>query len=86
MEEIVELLSWKRLALHDKPIVFYNPGGYWEPFFQLIQHTVDHNLTPAMFMQAWRSAERVADILPTIAAMGGEVQPDHEEAAVARLT
>lgn len=89
LEEIVELLSWKRLALHDKPIVFYSPGGYWEPLFELIRHTVDHNLTPELFMKAWRSVEKVEDILPIIAeiaAARGALQSPQEEAAVARVT
>ena len=72
LEEIVELLSWQRLDLHRKPIVFYSPGGFWEPLFALFQHTIDHKLTPSNFMLGWRSVERVEDILPTIAAMAAE--------------
>ncbi len=29
LEEVVELLSWRRLDLHAKPVVFYNPRGFW---------------------------------------------------------
>src|SRR5262249_21148470 len=35
LEEVVELLSWKRLSLHDKPVVFVNLKGFWEPFYEL---------------------------------------------------
>ena len=31
LEEAVELLSWRRLGLHAKPIVFYDPDGFWGP-------------------------------------------------------
>ncbi len=68
LEEIVELLSWRRLDLHAKPVVFYSPGGFWEPLFALFQHTVDHQLTPSEFMESWISVERVEDIIP---ALGG---------------
>ena len=30
-----------------KPIVFLSEAGFWAPFFTLMQHTVDANLTPA---------------------------------------
>ncbi|MET0294269.1 MAG: TIGR00730 family Rossman fold protein, partial [Phenylobacterium sp.] len=30
LEEAVELLSWRRLDLHAKPIVFFNPDGFWD--------------------------------------------------------
>jgi len=68
LEEVVELLSWRRLDLHAKPVVFYNPGGFWRPLFDLFQHTVDARLTPPEFMHAWTSADRIADIVPLLAA------------------
>jgi uncharacterized protein (TIGR00730 family) len=75
LEEVVELMSWQRLGLHDKPLVFLNIKTYWEPFFDLIRHTVDHNLTPASFLDAWRSASQVEDILPAMRAMGEDHAP-----------
>jgi uncharacterized protein (TIGR00730 family) len=66
LEEIVELLSWRRLDLHAKPVVFYNPRDFWRPLFDLFQHTVDENLTPAGFMGSWTSVDRVEDIIPAL--------------------
>jgi uncharacterized protein (TIGR00730 family) len=86
LEEVVEMLSWKRLALHDKPIVFYSPDGFWAPFYELIRHTVDKKLTPAGFDRTWASVEHVADILPAIAAMRVPAMTPAEEAAAVKLT
>ena len=69
LEEIVELMSWRRLELHRKPMVFYSPGGFWEPLFKLIDHTIDQNLTPAWFRGTWRSVDRIEDILPAMRQM-----------------
>ena len=69
LEEVVELLSWRRLDLHAKPIVFYSPQGFWNPLFALFQHIVDANLTPPDFMRAWRVADRVEDIIPALRGM-----------------
>ncbi len=66
LEEIVELLSWRRLDLHAKPVVFYNVDGFWEPLFALFQHTVDAKLTPPDFMQSWTTADTVDAILPAL--------------------
>lgn len=66
LEEVVELLSWRRLDLHGKPVVFYNPDGFWEPLFNLFQHTVDQNLTPPSFMESWVSVEAIEDIVPAL--------------------
>lgn len=69
LEEIIELLSWRRLELHRKAVVFYNPGGFWEPLFALLQHTVDLGLSPAAVMDTWRAAESIDDVLPAVIAM-----------------
>ena len=68
LEEIVELLSWRRLDLHAMPVVFYSPDGFWEPLFALFQHTVDAKLTPPSFMGAWSVVDKVEDIVPALLA------------------
>lgn len=66
LEEIVELISWRRLDLHQKPTIFLNLKGFWNPFFDLIGHTVDERLTPPTLEQTWISVDRVADVLPAL--------------------
>lgn len=82
LEEVVELLSWRRLDLHAKPVVFYNPRGFWEPLFKLFQHTVDERLTPPEFMRAWVSVETIDQVTPALLAHDREPFPS--EAAVGR--
>ena len=69
LEEVVELLSWRRLALHAKPIVFLNLGGYWTPLFDLLRHTVEQGLSPNWFMDSFRSVDNAREVLPAIRAM-----------------
>ncbi len=52
LEEAVETLSWRRLDLHRKPIIFLSEDDFWAPFFHLMQHTIDAHLTPANFVDA----------------------------------
>ncbi len=68
LEEVVELLSWRRLDLHAKPVAFYNPRGFWKTLFALFQHTVDEKLTPEAFMHTWSSHAEVAEIVPALQA------------------
>lgn len=82
LEEVVELLSWRRLDLHAKPVVFYNPRQFWAPLFKLFQHTVDEQLTPPEFMDAWVSVETVEEIVPALLGQGREPFPS--DAAVGR--
>ncbi|HQP21392.1 MAG TPA: TIGR00730 family Rossman fold protein, partial [Phenylobacterium sp.] len=62
LEEIVELLSWRRLDLHAKPVVFWSPNGFWDPLFALFQHTVEHRFTPPEFMDSWVTVEAIEDV------------------------
>jgi uncharacterized protein (TIGR00730 family) len=66
LEEVIELMSWRRLDLHRKPIVFLSPDGFWDPLFTLIDHTIALNLTPAWFASAWRSVATPEEILPAM--------------------
>jgi uncharacterized protein (TIGR00730 family) len=61
LEEAVETLSWARLSLHEKPVVFLSEDDFWAPFFHLIQHTVEANLTPASFMDAILQTNSIAE-------------------------
>ncbi len=66
LEEVVELLSWRRLDLHRKPIVFLDHAEFWQPFFTLIRHTMDMKFTPATAVDMWRSVSRSEEVLPAI--------------------
>lgn len=69
LEEAIELLSWRRLGLHAKPIVFYNPGDFWRPLFDLFDRFIAAKLIPAEFTTCWRAVEDVAEVIPALRAM-----------------
>ena len=40
LDEMFEVLTWKQLRLHDKPIVIVDVDGYWQPLLGLIEHMI----------------------------------------------
>lgn len=36
MDEMFEILTWKQIALHNKPIVIFNQDGYWDHLIALM--------------------------------------------------
>jgi hypothetical protein len=40
LDETFEMLSWKQLGLHQKPIFLVDVAGYWAPLRQLLDHIV----------------------------------------------
>lgn len=41
LDELVEILSWRNLRLHAKPVWLLGDGAFWEPFLALMAHMVD---------------------------------------------
>jgi uncharacterized protein (TIGR00730 family) len=40
LEEIIEMITWKQMGIHGKPIVIANIGGYFEPLLQQFELAV----------------------------------------------
>ena len=47
LDEFFEVLTWRQLGLHQKPIVLMNIGGYWDPLVSLIDHVIDQGFADA---------------------------------------
>jgi uncharacterized protein (TIGR00730 family) len=74
LEEVIEVLSWKRLDLHSKPVIFLNLNGFWEPLLAVMEHSIAEKMTPASFRQAWVVCDTVE---AAIAAMQGADEMPH---------
>lgn len=41
LDEMFEILTWKQLALHDKPVIIFNYQGYWDPLIALMKNIIE---------------------------------------------
>lgn len=41
LDEFFEVLTWRQLGLHKKPVFLMNINGYWNPLLALIRHVTD---------------------------------------------
>lgn len=71
LEEVIELLSWKRLDLHAKPIIFLNIKGFWDTLLVLIEHSVTEGMTPANFLKAYQVVDTVEEAILAMQDGGG---------------
>ena len=46
LEEAVEVISWLRMGLHAKPVIFLDRDDYYAPLLSLIRHTCEAKFTP----------------------------------------
>ena len=62
LDEMFEIVSWKQLRLHDKPILLVDIGGYWAPLRALLDHIIDTGFAGAQ-------TRRLLQVVPGIAAL-----------------
>ena len=41
LDEAFEIITWKQLGLHDKPVVLVNLAGYWDPLLGMFEHQIE---------------------------------------------
>lgn len=47
LDEFFEVLTWRQLGLHAKPIFLLNTEGYWDPLIALIDHVIAEGFADA---------------------------------------
>jgi len=46
LEEVIEVMSWQRLNLHDKPIVFLSDTGFWDNLISVLGDIIAAGFAP----------------------------------------
>ena len=68
LDETFEIVTWKQLGLHDKPIVIVDVEGYWQKLLALIDQIVDEGFADPRVLGHFQTVERVEDVLPALSA------------------
>lgn len=68
LDETFEIITWKQLRLHDRPIVVLDTEGYWRPFEALIRATIDGGFADPATIGLFSVVGRPDDVLGALAA------------------
>jgi uncharacterized protein (TIGR00730 family) len=69
LDEAFEIITWKQLNLHYKPIILANIDGYWNTLNSLFENMNAEKYIPTEHDKLVHSVSTVGDILPTIDAI-----------------
>ena len=69
LDEAFEIITWKQLGLHDKPIVVADIDGYWGPLKQLVSGIVKDGYARPENAALAEFVDTIGDILPALEAM-----------------
>ena len=62
LDEFFEVLTWRQLGLHEKPIFLLNTDGYWTPLMQLINHVIAQGFADDSLRGFVHSVDTVQDL------------------------
>jgi len=72
LDELFEILTWKQLALHTKPIIIFNVNGFWDPLIALIHHLIDGHFAPENNRQIFKVVTTVDALFAALFAQEDE--------------
>ncbi len=49
LDELFEVLTWRQLGLHDKPVYLLNTANYWDPLLALLDHIIAEGFADESF-------------------------------------
>lgn len=67
LDETFEILTWRNLGLHDRPIFLVDVDGYWRPLRGLLDHLVAQGFVQSLVPRLLTIVPGVAELMATLA-------------------
>ncbi len=79
LDEAFEIITWRQLNLHDKPIILVNHQNYWQPFLALFDAVIEGGFASVASRRLFTVVDSPAGVLDAIRAAGPEGVPERPE-------
>ena len=66
LEEALEVITWKQLGMHNKPIVILNIQNYWQQLDDLIKATIDNGFAAPPTRGLYELVDTPNEVIPTL--------------------
>ena len=66
LEELLEVITWKRLGIFTKPIVIVNIEGYYDALITMLDRAVDERFMRNEHRQMWEVVETPEEVISAI--------------------
>ncbi len=63
LDEFFEVLTWRQLGLHSKPIHILNTEGYWDKLIQLVKHVITEGFAEPSLQNYYSTADSVPTLI-----------------------
>ena len=68
LDELFEVLTWRQLGLHAKPVFLLDVAGYWAPLRALLEHIVAQGFAEPSFLDFLESYDTVPALVARVRA------------------
>ncbi|EGW31375.1 uncharacterized protein SPAPADRAFT_61945 [Spathaspora passalidarum NRRL Y-27907] len=66
LEELMEVVTWQQLSIHDKPIVIFNINGFFDSFLKFIQASIDSQFVSVKNGEIIKVANTVEEVIKAV--------------------
>lgn len=66
LDETFEILTWKKLNLHNKPVIIFNANGYWDHLLALIDQMVAEGFEKPGSLASFKVVTSVEDMFEAL--------------------
>ena len=77
LDEAMEIITWRQLARHDKPVIALSVSGYWQAFSAMVESVIRHGFADPDAARLFSVVETVEDLFAAIEAgrNGSDTRP-----------
>jgi uncharacterized protein (TIGR00730 family) len=68
LDEFFEVITWRQLKLHDKPVLVVNTEDYWHPLLALIEAVIERGFARRGATGLYTIVEDAAQVVPVLRA------------------
>jgi hypothetical protein len=79
LDETFEIITWRQLGLHDKPVVLIDSAGYWKPLEDLLEHVIAGGFAGDDARRLYQFVDSVDEVFDAIAKASPPATPARDE-------
>ena len=66
LDEAFEMLTWRKLGLHDKPVLLVDIAGYWQSLLRLIDHVIAQGFAAPTDRDLYKVVSTVEELVQAV--------------------
>jgi uncharacterized protein (TIGR00730 family) len=79
LDETFEIITWRKLQLHDKPILLVDIAGFWRPLLSLIDHIIGQGFAHPADRNLYQVVSTIPALLGALKSAPPPKLPDQPE-------